>query len=1214
MKECPRCRRCYEDKSNFCPIDGAALTYGIVGSILLGGKYKLERLIARGGMGAIYQAVQQGLEREVAIKVLNPELINNQGVLERFRREALAVASMKHPNIVTIYDFGVTANGSPYIVMEYLKGRALSEEIERHGKLSVERTLAIVESVCSALSEAHSKGIVHRDLKPDNIMVENCGGEREVVKVVDFGLAKLRQSAEQRRITGNLVIGTFDYMSPEQCQGFEVDARADIYSLGVVMYEMLTGKVPFEGASRLATIYKHINEDPRPLRELAPEVPQGVERVVMRALAKAREDRQSTARELVEELRLAVSKQSETKVSFVKTKANNDVVAGLALKKHLVYEHFVGREREIAQLTAEFAFIRSGKTRPIIILGDPGIGKTQLVNQFWHRQNAIAAGTAILISGRFFDYLGTSPYKTILDCLTPKLQTYSQDLELFKAIFGEIAEKISYDLEHDWPFRNSTKVDSGALRLGLEGEKYRIFEYLSQIYIRLARHVPMVFWMDDIQWADGLSLNFLAYLLRRSLGEPIQFIFCGRLQDVSQKNHPVQQWQNLVSQSRNIQQIRLSGLAIHEIEQYIALVFDDIEIAGDEADRRKLLELLWNETQGNPYYLAEILRLLVEEGKIFWNGQRWVFEQLDSVGLPTSILNIVDAHLRRFSQEEMEVFMQAAVLGEQFSFELLRLVCGMSEDKLIDILEAGLAGYVFREGPVESPYAEGSLTCREEIYSFYQAIVRKVLYSKINTRRRRKLHLLVAEVLESNSQASAALLAYHYLKAEQYEQAFRYSVEAAGSAWASFAVEQTEKHLRNVEQIFTKLPKLREIETAEHLHSFPTVLMMALIEYYVLSGEFLITKGRLQDAEKALSLGLRLSEKVAEAGIRGRAMVAIGQLCCERGRYEEGLKSFEAALRVYQQVGYKAGQCQAMNRMGWAYYMMAEYDRAAAQGEQCVYLASQINDKLGVAAGRLVTTLADYRRGRYGAAMEGAREVYRVAQEAGDRMLECQSSGLLGTCYAAVCSYVEASKWLQEALQASRDIGTTRVEASLMIELGKVHLAQREYQEAIELFSRAYEIARSVAAMREQKMALLHLGLVYKGLGYKDQAFSYLRQSSALKDSDIVLSIDEGKALGEVYLSRGEVDEAVAVGEKLLRLVRSKGLRGEEWAVQYLLGRALRDKGDLEGAERELEGTIRVLRSIAADINDANLRRAFLKDKTAVVEGLNQLRGKRGFK
>jgi serine/threonine protein kinase len=439
--------------------------------------------------------------------------------------------------------------------MEYLKGRSLSRILGEEKRLSLERTLSIIEPICQALTEAHEKGIIHRDLKPDNIMLEQVGNS-QVVKVVDFGLAKLKQRAEQRRITGNLVVGTFDYMSPEQCQSLDLDATSDVYSLGIVIYEMLTGEVPFRNPSRLATIYQHINDPPRPPRAHVPEIPDRVEKVILKALSKEPSERQQSALELLEEMRVAiqistksVSSSTNPKLSSSGSRGQTDYLnrvevrknPNATLKKHLVFGYFLGREKELNRLTTEFAFIRSGRTKPIIVLGDAGIGKTELLTEFRRR---LGEGEALFLNGRFFDYLGSSPYKPLLDALTNHLRLIISQQSLFEKIFAELSDRVREDLANDWDFWNIDKNKSGSLQGGPEGEKYRIFEYLAQVYIKLAKHLPIVLWMDDMQWADGLSLNFISYLLRRALGEPIQFIFTARIQDVTQKGHPFQQWQS----------------------------------------------------------------------------------------------------------------------------------------------------------------------------------------------------------------------------------------------------------------------------------------------------------------------------------------------------------------------------------------------------------------------------------------------------------------------------------------------------------------------------------------------------------------------------------------------------------------------------------------------------------------------------------------------
>lgn len=1226
MKECPTCRRCYEDNSNFCPIDGIGLSYSVAGPRLLAGKYRLERLIARGGMGGIYQAIQEGLARTIAVKILNPEFVNNQNALERFRREALAIAGLKHPNIVTIYDFGVTQNGGSYIAMEYLKGRSLSRILSEEKKLTLERTLAIIEPICQALTEAHEKGIIHRDLKPDNIMLEQVGNS-QVVKVVDFGLAKLKQRAEQRRITGNLVVGTFDYMSPEQCQSMELEATSDVYSLGIVIYEMLTSQVPFRNASRLATIYQHINDPPRPPRAHAQEIPDRIEKVILKALSKEPSERQQSALELLEEMQVAfqASNKSASSNSIASLRSSSSKgqtgylnrVEGrkspnATLKKHLIFSYFLSREKELNRLTTEFAFIRSGRTKPIIVLGDAGIGKTELITEFRRR---ISEGEAIFLSGRFFDYLGTSPYKPLLDSLATHVRQIISQQALFEKIFGELSDRVRDDIANDWNFWNVDKDKSGSLQGGPEGEKYRIFEYLAQVYIKLARHLPIVIWMDDMQWADGLSLNFISYLLRRTLGEPIQFIFTARIQDVTQKGHHFQQWQNSVANARNIEQIQLSGLNLNDIEQYIKLVFSEIDISPLSIDR------IWQETQGNPYFLSETLRLLVEEERIVWTGQKWRCQQLTELNLPSSVVNIVESHLRRFKENELDVFMQAAVLGEQFSFETLRLVSNLDEDQLIDTVEIGLAGYVFKEQPIiNSQNLRATISNIDEFYSFYHTTVRKVLYSKINTRRRRRLHLRVAEALEKAQKERldqiAPLLAHHYYNAEQYQLAFKYSVDAAVASWRALAVEETEKYLARLQELLNQMEEAQSMEYQAQSNQVTNqfknqLLAVSLAQYRILSGEVLTALGKFADAEQSLFIALKLSEHIENGSIAGRAILATGEMYKERNDPERALKFFQHAHDVYRKLSDFAGQCQALNRIATVSYEKGDYPQANVHANNCLQLAQSSGEKLSIAASKLILAATDFRLAYYSKSMEKTREVLSLSQSAQDKVLERQACALLGVVSSALGFYPSAINWLDQALQITRDTGARRSEARFLVELGDVHRKQGEYEEAIDFFSQAYEIATELRAKREQEIALLDLSLVYKMLNYPDQALKYLTQAINLSKEvlDPILIMEEKCAQTELNLLSGKKNETLSLVEEATSLARQLKVRSQLWQSLYLQARVLKELGQNKKAITSVQESISLLKAISSEITDEQARKSFLSDKNFVVQLLNQLKG-----
>ncbi len=276
----------------------------------IAGQFRVLEKIGSGGMGAVYKAEQPEMRRFVAIKILHSRYLARQDLVTRFKREARAMSHLSHPNTARVFLYGQLDDGACYFVMEYLEGRNLAQTVRREGPMEPMRAINIMIQTCGALEEAHRGGIVHRDLKPENIFLTTQGGIADFPKVLDFGLAKV---SERQMRPGSLILtqegmvfGTPEFMSPEQARGETLDGRSDIYSLGIILYEMLTGKLPFEAGQPMEYIQKHIKEKPIPLAERVPDrtFPPGLEAVLMRSIAKRADERYETAADFANALRV----------------------------------------------------------------------------------------------------------------------------------------------------------------------------------------------------------------------------------------------------------------------------------------------------------------------------------------------------------------------------------------------------------------------------------------------------------------------------------------------------------------------------------------------------------------------------------------------------------------------------------------------------------------------------------------------------------------------------------------------------------------------------------------------------------------------------------------------------------------------------------------------------------------------------------------------
>ncbi|HJW91265.1 MAG TPA: protein kinase, partial [Anaerolineales bacterium] len=559
--------------------------------VTLENRYCLEAEIGRGGMGTVYRAHDALLEREVAVKILQSAIIRGDGQA-RMLREAQAAARLNHPNIVSVYDAGEW-DGSPFIVMELVEGVSLSPKTPRN----IPETLSIAAQVCIALEHAHNHGIVHRDLKPDNVLITADGQ----VKLMDFGLA--RSVAATRLTVEGIIIGTMYYLAPEQALGQEVDGRADLYALGVMLYELTTGRLPFTSDDPLSVISQHLNAPVVPPRAYNENIPRSLDALIVRLMSKRAEDRPASAQDVLLMLEHLGSVVEETGEAHE-----------LTLLDRIVRGRLVGRERELSEATTYWQRAVAGQGQVLLISGEPGIGKTRLVRELTTRVE-ISGGRAV--RGECYEQ-GGAPYAPVAQIIRTVLAD-SHSLELPGAVMADLLA-LAPDLRLAKPdFPPNPPLDP-------ESEQQRLFENVVEFCHQLARRAPLMIFVDDAHWADSGTLSLLRHLARRLHNQRVMIVLTYREVELDEAR-PLHELLLDLNRERLASRLKLHRLSKDETGDLLTAMFAE-EITSE------FLDGIYFETEGNPFFIEEVCKALVESGKLYFSDGRWHRPGMEEIEIP----------------------------------------------------------------------------------------------------------------------------------------------------------------------------------------------------------------------------------------------------------------------------------------------------------------------------------------------------------------------------------------------------------------------------------------------------------------------------------------------------------------------------------------------------------------------------------------------------
>ena len=755
------------------------------------GRYLVRRPLGQGGQKKVYLARDDRLDRDVVIALLKTDQLGADSV-PRLIREAQAMARLgSHPNIVTVYDIG-DEEGRPFIVSQYVEGGSVADLLKSADKhrLSFDQVIRIGSQICQALVHCHSQGIIHRDLKPGNVWLSQDG----TAKLGDFGLAV---SADFSRITlEGALVGTVVYMPPELMLGHQAEPRSDLYSLGVMLYEVVTGRPPFMGDQFVAIISQHINSPPVAPSWHNPEVPQALETLILRLLAKSPEERPESAAEVAKALAAIASSSQEL--------ADRAVPHDAKSLSRLAGGVFIGREQETKELRVALNDTLAGKGHLFMLVGEPGSGKTRMTEQL--ATYARPCNAQVLI-GRCYEGEGAPAFWPWLQIV----RSYAQEMEPEKLLSAmgpgaaDIAQVVS-EIKERLPDLPAPPP------LEPEQARFRLFDSVTTFLKNASKLQPLVVILDDLHWADKPSLLLLQFLARDLKDASILVIGTYRDMELG-RQHPLSQTLGELSRQGLSARIVLRGLTEQDVARFI-------EMTTGIKPQEKLVRTVYQQTEGNPFFLSEIVRLLVVEGQL----ERPQVTTASGVRIPEGVREVIGRRLDRLSDECNRILTTASVIGREFSLDALEPLSDISGDQLLELLDEAMAARVINE----LPQAVGQ-------YSFVHALIRETLYDEISTARRVRFHRRIGETLEqlygNSPDSHLTELAYHFFQASPAgngDKAIDYAIRAARRATTLLAYEEAAGHYEHARVVIELQDEVDQEQRGE--------MSLALGEAYTKAG------------------------------------------------------------------------------------------------------------------------------------------------------------------------------------------------------------------------------------------------------------------------------------------------------------------------------------------------------------------------------------------
>jgi serine/threonine protein kinase/tetratricopeptide (TPR) repeat protein len=1004
-------------------------------------RYEILKKIGRGTWGEVYKAHDVWEQRELALK-----LLLKGSLLKKFQGEFQLLSELQYPGLAQAFDFGYTQDKKAYFTMELVEGPTLCGiDFKQNLKKLYELALKLV----AVLDYIHCQGIVHCDLKPDNIRVTK---DPFGLKLLDFGLAEKLGSFTKTKPRGTLA-----YIAPEVLTNRKKDERADFYSLGIMLYELITGKLPFPEDDPIKLISAHVEKKPVFPSELNSSIPQKLNDLVLKLLEKSPQDRPSSS-----QLKKALHSLLDCKSGFEEERL---------FLSHLSGGKMVGREKELRSIVQKLdqATITQGKF--VLIQGELGIGKSLLIKNL--KIKAQLKGLLFIHSkckGR-----ETSPYYPIRKILSKLLPCLSEKSPSLLEEFGQELKVLLPDKSTDLTKKTPD----------ISGEEEYLCDRVAQLLVKASKVLPLCLCLEDLHQAAQGSLKIIAKLA--SLLPEGRIFLCATLRE--QELSPEGRLGNMIdhlSGKSYFDCLKLSRFSLDELRKFLTSKLNRIDPPPE------LVTYVHKSTSGNPFFAIEVLKFLLEKRIISLDRKKLKIDSpaLCSALIPDRLEKIWMDNLERYDESIQNFLSVSALAGKGFDLEIVKFLSGYSENKIFEILFLMLRDQVLiqsKKGKDEKLW-----------YEFANSSLKHLLYEKLPDKKRTFLHKKLGEFLEKRKDwptgEKAEDIAYHFVRSNDYEKAFHYSMICADKASGQFAHHETGDHLKNALEASLK-------------HEDKTEGAQKRLSALTRRADLWKSTGELNLALKDYQENARLAKILKDLPNQAKAQRELAEIYRLKHDHKSGLDHLKQALEIYQKIEDANGIASTLNNLGNLYWIDSQYELAKESYQKALKMHEKLGNKKLAALCLNNTGIICSLQYKYAESLDYFNQSLLIQRELDNKEEVARSLNNVGAVLVLSAKYNQAIGSFVEALKLNEKMGNKKEMCFNLENLGAAFLKLGDFKSALKYGTKGLRLSKQIDFQQrigwiEKDMGItnLELGLYQKAKRYLDRS---LKISEQIRDKEL---------------------------------------------------------------------------------------------------------------